>query len=179
MKRIILIVLVVGMVGWAVYQYFDSTAKEEEVEVQNDSEDVGIFIGQTAPDFSLTTLDGEQKKLSDFRGKPVIVNFWATWCPPCRAEMPDFQQLYESEDVEILAVNLTESEQNEDVVQEFIDEYQLEFPILMDQSSKITEMYQVQAFPTSFMVDSEGIIQFSARGAINYEIMQEELAKMD
>ncbi|MCC4723563.1 TlpA disulfide reductase family protein [Salinicoccus sp. RF5] len=179
MKKIILIILVVGMVGWAVYEYIGGASEETEISEQNESEDVGLEEGQTAPDFLLTTLEGEEARLSEFRGQPVIINFWATWCPPCRAEMPDFQKLYEAEDVEILAVNLTESEQSEEGVQDFIDELGLTFPVPMDQNSIVSEMYEVQAYPTSYIVDSDGKIQFTARGAINYDIMQRELSNIN
>lgn len=179
MKKIILIVLVIGMVSWAVYEYFSSSSDGLGIVEHEESEDVGLSQGQTAPDFLLTTLEGEEARLSDFRGQPVIINFWATWCPPCRAEMPDFQQLYESEDVEILAVNLTESERSSEVVQDFINELELTFPVPMDEDSVVNEHYQVQVYPTSYMIDSEGKVQFIARGAINYDIMQRELAKID
>jgi len=179
MKKILLILLIAGMVGWAVFEYIGGSSGESPMDNQNESEDVGLSEGQTAPDFLLTTLEGEEARLSDFRGQPVIINFWATWCPPCRAEMPDFQELYESEDVEILAVNLTESEQSEEGVQDFIDELGLTFPVPMDGDTIVSQMYEVQAYPTSYMVDSEGKIQFVARGAINYNIMQSELSKMN
>lgn len=179
MKKILLILLVAGMVGWAVYEYAGGSSGETDIDEQSESEDVGLSEGQTAPDFLLNTLEGEEARLSDYRGQPVIINFWATWCPPCRAEMPDFQELYESEDVEILAVNLTESEQSEEGVQDFIDELGLTFPVPMDEDTIVSQMYEVQAYPTSYMVDSEGKIQFVARGAINYDIMQSELSKMN
>ncbi|GAB3047134.1 hypothetical protein GCM10027286_07230 [Virgibacillus ainsalahensis] len=75
-------------------------------------DEVGISVGQIAPDFNLKTLEGKTVRLSDYRGERVIVNFWVTWCPPCRAEIPDFQKLYKNKDVEILAVNLTSTEES-------------------------------------------------------------------
>lgn len=183
MKKIILIVLVIGMVGWAVYEYIDSseeTAVTQEDKTENaEMENVGLSDGQTAPDFKLETLEGKEVSLSDYRGQRVIVNFWATWCPPCRAEMPDFQKLYEEEDIEILAVNLTESEQNQAAITDFTKELGLTFPIPMDYKSVVSQMYEVQAYPTSYMIDSEGKIHFSARGAMNYDLMQKELSKMN
>lgn len=173
MKKYIIIAVVVGMLGWSFYEFFGSSDNDDG------QEDTGLGTGQTAPDFEVATLEGETVKLSDFRGEPVIINFWATWCPPCRAEMPDFQELYETEDVEILAVNLTESEQSEQGIEDFIDELGLTFPIPMDVESDVSEMYEVQAYPTSYIVDSEGKVQFVARGAINYDIMQRELSNIN
>ncbi|WP_267902155.1 peroxiredoxin family protein [Lentibacillus cibarius] len=74
------------------------------------SDTVGLQKGNIAPDFELTTLEGEQVSLSDYRGQRVVLNFWASWCPPCKAEVPDLQKFYENKDVEILAVNLTKTE---------------------------------------------------------------------
>jgi len=117
-------------------------------------------------------------QLSDYRGKRVIVNFWATWCPPCRAEIPDFQKLYEKKDVEILAVNLTETEESTEGVEEFVKEFGMTFPVVMDENSDVSNTYQVSAYPTSYMIDSNGRIQFVAMGALNYDLMIQEYEKM-
>ncbi|MDS8854824.1 TlpA disulfide reductase family protein, partial [Streptococcus pneumoniae] len=85
----------------------------------------GLSQGQTAPDFTLTDQNGDTVKLSDYRGKKVILNFWATWCPPCRAEMPHMQEFHENNtdgDVVILAVNLTAQDNGEEAIRSFIDE---------------------------------------------------------
>ena len=108
-----------------------------------------------------------------------MLNFWATWCPPCRAEMPDMESFYQAEDVTILAVNMTASEKNEIVVDEFVDELELTFPILMDRESEVVDAYQVQAYPTSYMIDSNGRIQFITSGAMNYDQMLQQLNRMD
>lgn len=198
MKKVILVLVVVGALGWAVYDFLSST-NETAVE-ENDSsgggkitspppakndgqveetDEVGISVGQIAPDFQLKTLEGETVHLSDFRGERVILNFWATWCPPCRAEIPDFQKLYESHDVEILAVDLTDTEESIEDVRAFVKEYEMTFPVLMDEHSDVANMYQIVAYPTSYMIDSSGHIQFVALGAMNYDLMIQELAKME
>src|SRR5699024_3157736 len=122
--------------------------------------------------------EGEQVALSDYRGQRVMVNFWATWCPPCRAEMPDMQKFYENKDVAILAINLTETESSRDAVTEFVESYELTFPILMDTNVEVANTYQIQPIPSSFMIDSNGSIQFKAFGAMNYELMVQEFEKM-
>src|SRR5699024_9643213 len=104
------------------------------------------------------TLDGEKKKLSDLRGERVMVNFWATWCPPCRAEIPDLEKFHENEDITILAVNLTETEKNMDKVESFVDEFGMTFPVLLDEETKVADTYKIQPIPSSFMVDSNGRI---------------------
>ncbi|HSO57378.1 MAG TPA: redoxin domain-containing protein [Paenisporosarcina sp.] len=188
MKKTILIVVITLMVSWTVFDLINSkkeTANQENTTNKEDtsieetagSEETGLAIGNVAPDFELTTLEGETARLSDYRGQRVFVNFWATWCPPCRAEMPDMQKLYEQTDVdvEILAVNLQESE---DVVSEFVNDFGLTFPILMDTNSDVADTYQVRAYPTSYMIDSSGRIQFIAIGAMNHELMVQEIEKM-
>lgn len=194
MKKAIFIVVIVGMFGWAVYQFAftsDNTAgdkiadntitsppmeKDDEKVVQSD--EVGLSKGQIAPDFELKTMEGETVHLSDYRGKRVIVNFWATWCPPCRAEIPDLQKLYDKKDIVILAINLTSTEKSVEKVAKFVKEFEMTFPVLKDVNSEVSTTYQVQAYPTSYMIDSNGRIQFMALGAMNYDIMLQEFEKM-
>lgn len=198
MKKAILIVLVVAAFGWAAYDFL-STSGDKAVEESNDgssngnkmipasddnesveeSDAVGITKGDIAPDFGLKTIEGEEVSLSDYRGQKVIVNFWATWCPPCRAEIPDFRKLYKNKDVEILAVNLTDTESSRDNVAPFVEDFEMTFPVLMDEDSEVSTTYQVMAYPTSYMIDSNGHIQFIAMGAMNYDLMVQELEKME
>lgn len=144
------------------------------------AEEVGIEIGDHAPDFETVTMDdGETVRLSDFKGEKILLNFWATWCPPCREEMPDMQQFYEEQDVVVLAVNLTDTEMNEKSVDAFIEEFSFTFPVLMDEEADIARLYRINPIPTSYMIDSNGVIQHKAVGAMDYETMVEQLEKMD
>ena len=116
--------------------------------------------GFLAPDFTLETLDGESVTLSDLRGQAVLVNFWATWCPPCRAEMPAFQkayQDYEDQGFAIIAVNATSQDNSADVAA-FIEEFGLSFPVVLDNEGAVNQLYQVRSLPTSFFIDKEGVI---------------------
>lgn len=185
MKKALFFIIIGAMLAWAIYDF--STSGNDSANQHSDpassvtsgeSADVGLAVGQTAPDFTLQTLGGEQARLSDFRGKPVFINFWATWCPPCRAEMPDMQKLYDNEDIEILAINLTDTEKNEDAVASFVEEMGLTFPILMDGEGEISSAYNAKAYPTSYMVDAEGKISYIAYGAMNYNVMVQEYEKM-
>jgi cytochrome c biogenesis protein CcmG, thiol:disulfide interchange protein DsbE len=117
--------------------------------------------GFLAPDFSLMDLQGEKISLSELRGRPVLINLWATWCPPCRAEMPAMQGVYEKyrdQGFTILAINATYQD-SAPAAASFVDEYDLTFPVLMDTSGEVSRLYQMRALPTTFFVDSEGIIQ--------------------
>lgn len=190
MKKWILGVIIAAMIGWAAYDFL-APAEETTIDVSQEenqsatesvpAETTGLAVGDIAPDFELATMDGETIRLSELRGQRVFVNFWATWCPPCRAEMPDMQQLYEEQDIpfEILAVNLTESEQNEQNIASFVEDFNLSFPILLDMDSTIAEKYQVKAVPASYMIDTEGRIAFVAPGAMHYDMMAQEIKKMN
>jgi len=118
-------------------------------------------VGFAAPDFSLELLGGGQVSLSDLRGKAVIVNLWASWCPPCRAEMPALQQVYEanrSRGLEILAVNTT-FQDSEAGAAEFVREFGLTFPIPLDRTGVVSRTYQLRALPTTFFIDRGGVVR--------------------
>ena len=117
--------------------------------------------GFQAPNFELSTLDGEQVLLSDMRGQAILLNFWATWCPPCRSEMPAMQQVYrdfEQDGFVVLAVNNLQQD-NRDRVETFVLEENLTFPVLLDKSGSVSTRSQVNSMPTSFFIDPEGIIR--------------------
>ncbi|GAP14974.1 peroxiredoxin [Longilinea arvoryzae] len=117
--------------------------------------------GFPAPAFTLNTLSGDPIGLEDFTGKVVVLNFWASWCPPCKAEMPAFealQQAYQGQDVVILAVNTTYQDDLPTATQ-FVADRGLTFPILIDADGQVSKAYQVLAMPSSFFIDRKGVIQ--------------------
>ena len=117
--------------------------------------------GFLAPDFSLVTTTGERITLSELRGKPVLVNVWASWCPPCRAEMPAMEQAYRdfrSQGFQILAVNATHQD-DPAKAEAFAQERGLSFPILLDEDGEVSRLYRVSSLPTSFFVDAQGLIR--------------------
>lgn len=178
MKKALFFIVIGAMLAWAIYDFGFSGTDSTSQTGSNGSADIGLEIGKTAPDFTLQTLDGKEARLSDFRGQPVFINFWATWCPPCRAEIPDMQELYDNMDIEILAINMTDSESNEEGVATFVDDMELTFPVLMDMEGEVSDRYNVKAYPTSYMVDAEGKISHVAYGAMNYNTMVQEYEKV-
>ena len=117
--------------------------------------------GFLAPDFRLTLLGGGEVALSDLREQVVIVNLWASWCPPCRAEMPALQEVYEAYGelgLEILAVN-TAYQDSQAAAARFVEEYGLTFPIPLDQTGEVSRSYLLRALPTSFFIDRDGVIR--------------------
>lgn len=157
---LILIGLVIG-VGLGLWYLLsqDAAAISSGVVTDLESLEVAPRAGSRAPDFILTSLDGKEYRLSDLRGRPVLLNFWATWCGPCQVEMPDIQERYErhSPDLVVLAIDFDESAE---IVAPFVSELGLTFPILLDPGGKVNaELYNVRGYPSSYFVDSDGVIR--------------------
>lgn len=116
--------------------------------------------GFLAPDFELTTFDGESYRLSELRGEPILINFWASWCPPCRSEMPAIQQVYDEfkdQGLTVLAINTTYQDNLGDAIA-FAQIRKLTFPILLDRTGSAANLYEIHSLPTTFFVDPDGII---------------------
>jgi cytochrome c biogenesis protein CcmG/thiol:disulfide interchange protein DsbE len=117
--------------------------------------------GFLAPDFALETAEGEIIQLSDLRGRPVVLNVWASWCPPCREEMPALErvhQAYQEQGALVLGVNSTVQDDRQKAL-DFAAEQGLTFPILFDSTGEVTKLYGVRALPTTYFIDARGIIQ--------------------
>ena len=123
---------------------------------------------QPAPDFELVDVDGEKHRLSDYRGKPLIINFWATWCPPCREEMPSMNRAWRKvkDDIAMLAINVGE---DEDTIFIFSADYPIDFPVLLDRSGAVIKQWPVKGLPTTFVLDREGNIRYTAVGAREWD----------
>ncbi len=131
-----------------------------------------------APAFTLGALDGTMVSLNDLRGRVVLVNFWATWCVPCRSEMPAIEAAYQehaSQDFSVLAINVGE---DAGTVKPFVDEFHLTFPILLDPDQTVVQQYQIQALPTSLFIDREGVIRATSLGGMNRASIEAELATL-
>jgi len=132
--------------------------------------------GSEAPDFTVYDLEGNAHKLSDFRGKPVLLNFWASWCGPCQMEMPDFQKYYEShgDKVNFVIVNLTDGQQETvESASAFIAEKGYTFPVYYDTDIDAAAKYGVSAVPVSYFIDAEGYFVAWAQGALSADMLQQ------
>jgi len=120
--------------------------------------------GRLAPDFLLLELGGGDFRLSDLRGKAVIVNFWATWCTPCRKEMPQFVAAYDrykDEGLEVVAVNIQESPS---IIRPFVDDFGMEFPVVLDKRGSVSDTYRLIGLPMTYFIDREGVIRSVFQG---------------
>ncbi|PFK14924.1 TlpA family protein disulfide reductase [Bacillus cereus] len=188
-RKLTIIVVLLCLAGYAAYEQFGN--KEQAVKVKQEKSEAamkeiiarnGIEIGKSAPDFELTKLDGTNVKLSNLKGKKVILNFWATWCGPCQQEMPDMEAFYKEhkENVEILAINYTPSEKGggEEKVSNFIKEKGITFPVLLDKNIDVTTAYKVITIPTSYFIDTKGVIQDKFIGPMTQKEMEKRVAKL-
>ncbi len=168
-KKAIVAGILAGLVLVAIFQQFYKIEEPQAIEASKAT--TGIDAGMVAPDFKLKNLAGDEVSLKDYRGKKVMLNFWATWCPPCKEEMPAMERFYneKSKDVEILAVNL--DPQNN--VKSFVKGNNLTFPILLDQEGSTQQTYSIISIPTTFIIDEQGLILKKHIGSMTYDQMQE------
>ncbi|WP_018130228.1 TlpA family protein disulfide reductase [Effusibacillus pohliae] len=135
--------------------------------------------GYMAPDFTLQDLNGNQVKLSDLKGKKVLLNFWASWCPPCKAETPDLVEMSEKykDQVAFYGVNLTVTDVEEGVKQ-FAADYRIRYPILMDRDGRVANLYQANAIPMTVTIDRNGFIVDRRDGQLSKSAMENMIKKL-
>jgi thiol-disulfide isomerase/thioredoxin len=139
------------------------------------------FPGDTAPAFSLETLDDSPANLSDYAGHPVLINFWASWCTPCRSELPLIIAAYRTHQqagLAVLAINLTDQERSTKDTRKFQAEFQMPFPVLLDKKGKARKLYQLRGVPTSIFVGSDGVVRAVHRGPISEAALQQRLSEI-
>ena len=151
-----------------------SNSSQTETNSSGSSESSDPELTQ-APNFTVYNLDGNEVNLSDFFGKPIIVNFWASWCGPCKMEMPDFNEAHGNykDDITFLMVNMTDgSRETVEVASSFIEEQGYTFPVYYDTSYSAAITYSVSSLPTTYFINAEGKLIAYTKGAINGAILQ-------
>ena len=172
-SSVVILIIVVLLAGLLVVSSCTPTSKPDS----NQALSPAPALGREAPDFTLEDLDGNSIRLNDLRGKVVFLNFWATWCPPCRAEMPDIEEIhqkYKGQDVVILGIDIQESA---DKVRSFVEDGGYTWTMVLDGTGKVADLYKIRAIPTSFFVDKEGIIRAVAIGGMTDTTMEAKLAE--
>jgi cytochrome c biogenesis protein CcmG, thiol:disulfide interchange protein DsbE len=135
-------------------------------------------VGEPAPSFSLSTPSGQRLALADLRGQAVLLNFWASWCPPCRGEMPDLENLareYRASGLVLVGVNL---EEEGPTVQRYADMLGLSFPLALDQDGEVANRYNLTALPTSYFIDRDGVVRDLNIGALTEKGLRSKLARV-
>lgn len=135
--------------------------------------------GRPAPDFTLETVDGDSVTLSDLRGQVVVLNFWATWCPPCRAEMPALEEVYTARRDDGLVVLAVDQAEPADLVTDFRDELNLSFPLLLDPGYVVSDEYRINLLPSTFFIDRNGVIRDVVYGGpMNRALIESKIAAL-
>lgn len=170
---IVIIIIVVAIVF--IQKPFSKTDSAEFGII--DADNTGINIGDIAPDFILESLEGEPLRLSNLRGKAVVINFWATWCPPCREEMPAFEQIFQQnkDELEILGVDLQE---RPETIRKFLEEIPVTYPLLLDPNSEVKGAYNIFTQPVTYFLDKDGKIVDKKFGFLIEEEIVEKFGKI-
>lgn len=187
-KTLILLVVFLVIIASAMvaYNYLGDRVETENIaqsqdndtqstdETTNGEEELTL-----APDFTVTDAEGNNIKLSDFRGKPTVVNFWASWCGPCKREMPDFQQAYETygEDINFVMVNMTDnSRETLDIARDFVAESGYTFPVYYDTSMEAAITYGVNSIPQTFFITSDGKVGAYAQSMLDLQTIEKGIS---
>ena len=192
-KAIISFVAIIGIIAMIIYTIKESINDFAEIEPYHgeavvDGERVegavGLQKGDTPPNIQLKSLTGEVTQLHQLQGKKVILNFWASWCGPCKVEMPHMEQYYrkykEKHNVEIVAVNLTSDERKgKQGIEQFVKSYRLTFPILLDQEGYTKNEYRVKQIPTTYLIHEDGTIAYKVMGPLNDQKLIELIESME
>ena len=194
MKKALIIAL--SLIGFSVYTIYNSDSsnsksdssislvsdKNNAVKNNNSDEPIEVTpnsIKTKAIDFKLKDLNGNELSLSDLKGKKVFLNFWATWCPPCKAEMPEIEKLYQEtkdSDLVIVAVEIGEPL---DTVKSFIDSNKYNFKVLLDPDQTVATKYNITSIPTSYFIDADGNIVYKHVGGMNIDQMKAYIKTLD
>lgn len=163
-------VLFVGALMVFFDHFYETPVTPDEIQVDAVHNQERSAVGYLAPGFTVRNLEGNRVSLEDYKHQVVILNLWATWCGPCRVEMPGFENLYRrfrSEGLTVLAVSLDKD--SDQKVRDFVDKYKLSFPVLMDPDQKVESLYSTFSIPTTYVIDRQGRIVAVVDGAKNWE----------
>lgn len=176
---VVVIVAIAGVIWWLETRDGGGTSpitgeaygvRDLPVALVPEGANVEAAVGSLAPDYLLENVDGGESRLSDFRGQPVVLNFWATWCLPCRQEMPQLVQAYEKYKDDGLVIIGLNMQQGRGVIEPFAEERGVEYPLLIDRDGDLGDEYRLLGLPTTYFIDSDGVIQSVFTGPLEDEV---------
>lgn len=182
-QRLVIALAVMVLLGGLIYKGYEeymanrATGNDSSLVVADGSEALGgLDVGQVAPDFELDSTTGESVRLASFRGQMVVVNFWASWCPPCREELPELIEFSEATGTPVLGVNVTKNEKRGRTdVDAFLKEVPVDFPVLLDEDATVEKLYRVVALPTTYVIDEDGVIVAKQVGPVDGKWLNESI----
>ncbi|MGP3561138.1 TlpA family protein disulfide reductase [Geobacillus sp. BK01] len=172
MRKWLVILLFLAVAGYGLWSAMAAGDEEEAGKMET-----GPDVGQVAPDLTLPTLGGEPVKLSDLRGQAVVLNFWTSWCPPCKKEMPELEAFYKQHgrEVVLLAVHLT-TQDTLDAAERFVKGQKLTLPVALDVRGEALHRYRIQTIPTTYIIDPNGVIRQKIIGPVTAARLEKETA---
>jgi peroxiredoxin len=169
-----ILIVIIGLLGiaWIAYSRVPPSSPGDLGEVTE-----APLPGYRAPEFSLTTTIGEVVSLSDYAGRPVVLNFWATWCPPCRAEIPHFQESSVKYNGSAVILGVDQGEPLP-IVSDFGSALGVTYPLLLDSDNAVNREYSVSALPTTVFIDGDGIVREVYSGIVNRAVLEDRIEKL-
>jgi cytochrome c biogenesis protein CcmG/thiol:disulfide interchange protein DsbE len=170
MKKILLLLFFAALMGYTMYK----SPQAQPVMAQQRPD-----VGYQAPHFSLTGMDNQTYRFSGTREKVLVLNFWASWCGPCRMEAPDLRKLYlkYQHQVDFYAINVTNNDSLEGA-KAFVEQFKLPFPVPLDTTGEVADKYRINAFPTTYIIDKQGVVRQKIIGMIDPQHFERELKKV-
>ncbi|MGG0174962.1 TlpA family protein disulfide reductase [Gottfriedia acidiceleris] len=173
MKKVIPLLILLVALGYSIFQLYEKKEEEKKVSNNNDAyiasiQKLGVQVGQQAPDIQLMTLDEKKVNLSSFKGKKVILNFWATWCPPCQDEIPVLEKFHkEHKDIEMIGVADYIGEKKDlNFIKNFVNKNSMNYRILIDENGDDFRKYGVISIPTTYFINPNGEVVFKQIGPL-------------
>ncbi len=173
------VAVIIGIL-WGLAFYFNQDPPIQSGSSSHKKVEEKPYVHFQAPDFTLTALDGKTYDLKQTKGKPVMINFWASWCGPCNIEAPELSQLYSKYKGKfaLYAVNATNTENSLDQVKNFARKYKFQFPVLLDKGGKLSRRYQIKPLPTTFILNDKGqivdkVIGYGGEGVLEAKLKKE------
>jgi peroxiredoxin len=176
----LLLMLVIGLIALDLFfDYRDTMANGDLADqpVASADQRIGIAVGDLAPDFSGTTLDGETVRLSEYRGQVVLINDFASWCGPCLAETPHLVDVFNANAGEVVFIGLNMQEAEQAVIT-YRDDFEVTYPLLLDPDGRLTEIYKPIGLPTSWFIDPDGVVRYVHAGPMTADMIQRALVEV-